>query len=189
MMFRTHTPKRWKERLKKTGSSDDGWTIHHQDPETDEQWVEYFPYHEDRAPSYFRKEEIPGDPEELIRCCLTSSVKDDWQGVGAHASGAFDTELVADILEKLHDEVPRKALKEFGRFFQRYDNRDIVGMNYQQVTESYERFLSACDRIAKATKTQKAVLDNRPPPWNRSLRAARNLNQNRRSAPSSGWQA
>lgn len=49
MMFRTHTPKQWKERLQKTGTSDEGWTIHYHDPETDERWVEYFPYQEDRA--------------------------------------------------------------------------------------------------------------------------------------------
>ena len=154
MIFRTHTPKRWKERLQKTGTSDDGWTIHYLDPETDERWVEYFPYYDDRSPSYFRREDIPEDAEELLRCCLTSGAKDDWQGVGAHSSRAFDTELVADILERLRDEVPRKALKEFGRFFQPYDNRDIIGMSYEEVTKSYEAFLAACARIAETTKTQ-----------------------------------
>lgn len=154
MMFRTRTPKQWKERLQKTGTSDEGWTVHYLDPETGERWVEYYPYHEDRAPSYFRREDIPDEPEELLRGCLNSDSKEDWQGVGAHASGAFDTELVATILEKIQGDVPSGALKEFGRFFLPYDNRNIFGMKYEQVTQSYERYLGACERISRITKSQ-----------------------------------
>lgn len=154
MMFRTHTPKQWKERLQKTGTSDEGWSVHFIDPETDQRWVEYYPYREDRAPSYFRKEDLPDDPEELLRFCLTSESIDDWQGVGAHASGAFDTELVAGILDRIQKDIPTDALKEFGRFFHPYDNRKIIGMTYDQVTQSYSRYLDACERIGRITKTQ-----------------------------------
>ena len=156
MMFRTHPETQWTKRLQKTGASDDGWTIYLVDPETKERWVKYFPYYDtDRAPSIFRREDIPQDPEELLRLCLTSDAKDDWQGVGAHASEAFDVELIAKILEKLRDTISAAALREFGRFFQPSDKRNIIGMNLVEVSLSYERYKAACARIAKITKGQK----------------------------------
>lgn len=152
MMFRTRPSQEWKARLVKTGTSDGGWTIHYKDAVTSETWIEYFPYPEDRAPSYFRKADLPSDPEVLLRTCLQSEEEEDWQGVGAHCSGAFDTELVADLLERLSRDVPRQALKEFGRFFHPYDNRKIVGMHYTEVEASYNRYLKASERIKAITQ-------------------------------------
>lgn len=61
---------------------------------------------------------------------------------------------MAGILERIQEHVPKKALTEFGRFYHPYDNRKIIGMNYAQVTESYGRYLDACERISRITRTQ-----------------------------------
>lgn len=152
MTFRTTAPLEWKKRLEKTGTSDEGWTIHYRDVQTGERWVEYFPYMDDRSPTYFRKEDLPPDMETLISTCLLSDQKEDWGGCGAYCSRAFDTEVVARVLERLSDTMPRAAVREFGRFFRPYDNRKIVGMHCSEVHSSFERYRDACERIARITK-------------------------------------
>lgn len=152
-MFDHPSSKHWKASLVELESTDDGWTRHFLDPATNIRWIEYFPYEDDRSPSFMRELEIPTDIDVLLRECLTSSRKGEWIGVAAFVSGAFDTRVVARALESLESEVPRKALKSFGRYYQPYDRRKIVGMHYTEVESSYQEYLAAVESIEKITKS------------------------------------
>ena len=146
-MFSSHTSGRWKNSLLENGDCDDGWTKCYVDPATGIEWLEYYPYPEDRSPPYMRHASIPEDPEVLLRTALTSASKDDWIGVAAYASGQLDTELTVRIFESLLDDISPAARKSFARSFRPDDNRNVVGMSYSEVTASYNRYLAACERM------------------------------------------
>ena len=151
-MFAYPSSKRWRESLVEIGTDDGGWTRHYRDPATDQEWTEYYPYLEDRSPSFMRHRSVPSDLEHLLRECLSSSDKDEWRGVAAHVSGAFHTVEVGNALAMVSPDLSRKALKVFGRYYEPYDRRKIVGMHHTEVEQSYQEHLAAVSKINEITE-------------------------------------
>ena len=135
-MFSHPKSKKWKASLVELDSDDGGWTRHFKDPNTGQEWTEYFPYHDDRSPSFMRLRHIPDDLFQVMSDSLKSSDKDEWIGVGAYVSGEWDTVEVAKVLSELAQSLSKRALKTFGKYYQAYDNRDVVGMHYTEVESS-----------------------------------------------------
>ncbi|HTH48789.1 MAG TPA: hypothetical protein VMB21_14850 [Candidatus Limnocylindria bacterium] len=156
MYFVTSQPEynQLKARLQKKRTDESGWGTYYLDPEDGEEWVEYWPYHEDRSPSVLRKLNIPNDLETLLGGCLASRRKDDWRGVAAHFSGlSIGSDALLEILERRKGDFSAEALLVFGQNFELSDRRVIMGMNYDQVTASYEALLAKRKRIAEITRT------------------------------------
>ena len=146
-MFTHPRSKHWKESLVEIESENGGWTRHFKDPKTDQEWTEYYPYEDDRSPSFMRHRNLPQDLETLLSQCLESTEKDEWIGVAAHVSGAFQPVRVAEVLGGIAPKLKKKALKIFGKYYQAYDKRDIIGMHHTEVGRSYEEYLSSVRRI------------------------------------------
>ena len=151
-MFAHPSSKRWRDSLVEIGADDGGWTRHFRDPATDQEWTEYFPYRDDRSPSFMRHREVPADLKVLLRRCLTSRDKDEWMGVAAYVSGSYHTVEVARVLAEVAPDCSKKALKVFGRYYQAYDRRKIIGMHYTEVERSYQEHLEAVEQINTITK-------------------------------------
>lgn len=151
-MFTHPRSRKWKASLIELDSDSSGWIRYFRDPETNQEWAEYYPYDDDRSPSFMRHRELPDDLEELLHTCLTSKHKDEWIGVAAYVSNAFKTTEIANILEKIAPNIPQRRLKVFGKYYHAYDNRNVVGMYYTEVENSYQKHLDAIQKINSITQ-------------------------------------
>ena len=151
-MFAHPSSKRWRDSLEQISSEDGGWTRHFRDPATNQEWTEYFPYSDDRSPSHMRHRNVPDDLEDLFRECLFSRDKDEWRGLGAYVSSTYHTLEVARILSDLAPELPIKALKVFGKYYRAEDRRQLIGMHYSEIEQSYQEHIRAVEQIKKLTK-------------------------------------
>jgi hypothetical protein len=151
MLFRTTSAHEFTSRLRLLETTGDGWEKTFLDESTGERWREYHPYPDDRCPTQLRRDPLPDDLRTLIEACLISPSPEDWCGLGAHLSGRFSAEGIAPVLRELAPRLPREALDRFGRSYRAEDQRDIVGMEWTAVQESYRRFRAAVDEIASLT--------------------------------------
>lgn len=151
MFFRTTSAHGFTHSLRLLETTSDGWEKTFLDESTGERWREYYPYPDDRSPTQLRRDPLPDDLRRLIEACLMSPSPEDWSGLGAHLSGRFSAESIAPVLRELSAFVPREALDRFGRCYRAEDQRDIVGMDWTAVQESYRRFRVAVDEIASLT--------------------------------------
>lgn len=155
MFFRTTSAHEFTNRLSLLETAGDGWEKIFLDESTGERWREYYPYPDDRSPTQLRRDPLPDDLRTLIEACLISPSPEDWCGLGAHLSGRFSAEVIAPVLRGLAPRLPREALDRFGRCYRAEDQRDIVGMDWTAVQESYRRFRLAVDEIASLTQADR----------------------------------
>jgi hypothetical protein len=129
------------------------WEKHYVDKTTNIEWVEYYPYEEDRSPEFIRRADFPVELHDMLSVCVQSPDTFDWYGLGAHLSAKkYHIDELLDYFEKNKHVISRKALKEFGKAYRPRDTRNTNGMNYQQICESYEAFKQAVERIKEITK-------------------------------------
>ena len=155
MFFRTTSAHEFVNSLRLLESTGDGWEKTYLDEGTGERWREYHPYPDDRSPTHLRRDPLPDDLRTLIQACLISPAPEDWCGLGAHLSGSFPAESIAPVLRELAPCLPRVALDRFGRCYSAQDQRNLVGMDWIAVHESYRRFREAVDEIASLTQQER----------------------------------
>ena len=151
MFFRTTSAHEFVDSLRLLETTSDGWEKTFLDERTGERWREYLPYLDDRSPTELRRDPLPNDLRTLIKACLVSPEPEDWCGLGAYLSGRFPAESIAPVLRELAPFLPLAALDRFGRCYRAHDQRDLVGMDWVAVQESYRRFRAALEEIASLT--------------------------------------
>ncbi|AHM59268.1 hypothetical protein D770_05005 [Flammeovirgaceae bacterium 311] len=143
----------FKNRLTKVRTDGSGWIKYFYDKEADAEWVEYYPYEVDRAPSILKRTDLKGSIEEIINVCLLSNDIEDWRGLGAElSSGKYHITDIAKVLRENAYRWPDKALKEFKKYFSPIDRRNIVGMKIDEVNKSYNEFISSKKEIDEIIK-------------------------------------
>ena len=151
MFFWTISAHEFANRLRLLETTGDGREKIFLDEGTGERWCEYYPYPDDRSPTQLRRDPLLDDLRTLIEECLSSHSPEDWCGLGAHLSGRFSAESIAPVFRELAPRLPLEALERFGRCYRAQDLRDIVGMDWTAMQESYKRYKVAVDEIASLT--------------------------------------
>lgn len=144
---------KYKEKLTKVRTDETGWINYYYDKDSATEWVEYYPYEEDRAPAILKRTDLPREVTELMRICFASKDIEDWRGLGAElSSGTYNIKAVAQALKENASNWPNEALKEFKSSFRPVDNRNIIGMNIEEVEKSYNEFIDSQKEIKQIIK-------------------------------------
>ena len=151
MFFRTTSAREFTKRLRLLETTGGGLEKTLLDESTGERWREYHPYPDDHSPLQLRRDPLPDDLRTLIEACLNSPSPEDWCGLGAHLSDRIPAESIAPVLRELAPRLPREALEQFGCGYLAQDQRNLIGMNWTAVQESYRLFRVAVDEIASLT--------------------------------------
>ena len=143
----------YKKKLTKVSTYETGWINFYYDKDSATEWVEYYPYEEDRAPAILKRTDLPKEVKELMGICFASKDIEDWRGLGAElSSGTYSIKEVAQVLKENAFHWPNEALKEFKSSFRPIDNRNIIGMNMEQVEKSYQEFIDTQNYINQIIK-------------------------------------
>ncbi|GEO02545.1 hypothetical protein AAE02nite_02090 [Adhaeribacter aerolatus] len=143
----------YKKKLTKVSTDETGWINFYYNKDSATEWVEYYPYKEDRAPAILKRTDLPKEVKELMEICFASKDIEDWRGLGAElSSGIYSIKEVAQVLKENAFNWPNEALEEFKSSFRPIDNRNIIGMNVEQVEKSYQEFIEAQNYINQIIK-------------------------------------
>ena len=144
---------RFKKELTEVRTDESGWIKYYYDKATEKEWVEYYPYPEDRAPSILKRTDLPNDLESLMNTCFSSNEVEDWRGLGAELSSEkYRIQKIAEVLKANAQKWSEDALKEFKISFRPIDNRNIVGMKIDEVERSYREFVDSKKEIDNIIK-------------------------------------
>lgn len=138
----------FKNKLTEVKTVETGWIKYFYDMNANKEWVEYYSYQEDKAPSILRRTDLPTDLKGLMNICLSSNDIEDWRGLGAELqTGRYEIKVIAQILKSNIGNWSNSALKEFNKSFRPVDSRNIVGMKIDEVEKTYREFVNAKKEI------------------------------------------
>jgi hypothetical protein len=138
----------FKKKLTEVRSDETGWIKYFYDRNANKEWVEYYPYQEDRVPSILKRTDLTDNLESLMNTCLSSNDIEDWRGLGAElSSGKYDIKEIAQIFKSNKFNWSNSALKEFKKSFRPIDSRNIIGMKIDEVEKTYREFVNAKKEI------------------------------------------
>jgi len=144
---------KFKKELIEVRTDVSGWIKYYYNKSTEQEWVEYYPYQEDRSPSILKRTDLPDDLAGLTSACFSSDDIEDWRGLGAElSSGKYEIKKIAQVLKANAQSWPGKALSEFKKSFRPIDNRNIVGMKVEEVERSYREFTDSKKEIDNIIK-------------------------------------
>jgi hypothetical protein len=113
-------------------------------------WTHYYPYQDDRSSPHLMRADLPKPVVALFRQVLGSGDDEDLAGLGAYMSSADVS--IDEVLEALHQTIsehPPPKWKRLGASFRPRDNRKIIGMTVDQITESYLRWRRCVDEVTR----------------------------------------
>ncbi|WP_147275735.1 hypothetical protein [Adhaeribacter pallidiroseus] len=144
---------RFKKELTEVRTDESGWIKYYYDKATEKEWVEYYPYQEDRAPSILKRTDLPTELESLMNTCFSSDEVEDWRGLGAELSSKeYGISKIAKVLKANAQKWSGEALSEFKKSFRPIDNRNIIGMKMDEVEKSYREFVDSKKEIDNIIK-------------------------------------
>ena len=143
----------FKKRLSAVRTDESGWIKYYYDDVAKTEWIEYFPYKEDRAPSILKRTDLKGDLRGIVDACLLSEDIEDWRGLAAElSSGQYQIKDIAQVFRENSHRWPDKAKREFKKSFRPTDSRNIVGMKVDEVEKSYNEFIRSRQEINEILK-------------------------------------
>ena len=91
----------FKKRLSAVRTDESGWIKYYYDDVAKTEWVEYFPYQEDRAPSILKRTDLKGDLRGIVDACLLSEDIEGWRGLAAElSSGQYQVKDIAQVFRE-----------------------------------------------------------------------------------------
>src|SRR5687767_515308 len=86
----------FKKKLTVIRTDETGWITYYLDKDSGTEWVEYYPYEEDRAPSILKRTDLGENLKEIMAACFSSDDVEDWRGLGAElSSGKYKISEIA----------------------------------------------------------------------------------------------